>query len=156
MGHWGQLWRAYLVPGIFCVCFWLSRGKPTPVPPTPRAVMFDLASGLELPSPKDYGPESLKHWAKATFPLLSMFMWSVLSPEWKIWPGHAHIGNERNVHEKPGGSGTRLSPGLRRQWQVDLCESEASLVYRASSRTARATQRNPFLEKKKKKEKEKK
>jgi hypothetical protein len=27
--------------------------------------------------------------------------------------------------------------------QEDLCEFEASLVYRASSRTARATQRNP-------------
>ena len=31
--------------------------------------------------------------------------------------------------------------------QVDLCEFEASLVYRVSSRTARATER-PFLEKK--------
>jgi hypothetical protein len=30
-----------------------------------------------------------------------------------------------------------------RQRQVDLCESETCLVYRASSRTARATQRNP-------------
>jgi hypothetical protein len=30
---------------------------------------------------------------------------------------------------------------LRRQRQADLCEFEASLVYRASSRTARATHR---------------
>ena len=29
------------------------------------------------------------------------------------------------------------------QRQADLCEFEASLVYKASSRTARATQRNP-------------
>ena len=36
-----------------------------------------------------------------------------------------------------------LIPALRRQRQVDLCEFEASLVYRVSSRTARATQRNP-------------
>jgi hypothetical protein len=32
-----------------------------------------------------------------------------------------------------------------RQRQVDLCELKASLIYRASSRTARATQRNPVL-----------
>jgi hypothetical protein len=39
----------------------------------------------------------------------------------------------------------RCYPGilaLRRQRQVDLCELEASLVYRESTRTARATQRN--------------
>ena len=36
-----------------------------------------------------------------------------------------------------------LIPALGRQRQVDLCEFEASLVYRVSSRTARATQRNP-------------
>jgi hypothetical protein len=28
---------------------------------------------------------------------------------------------------------------------VDLCEFKASLIYRVSSRTARATQRNPDL-----------
>ena len=32
---------------------------------------------------------------------------------------------------------------LGRQRQGDLCELEASLVYRVSSRSARATQRNP-------------
>jgi hypothetical protein len=32
---------------------------------------------------------------------------------------------------------------LRRQRQVDLWEFETCLVYRLSSRTARATQRNP-------------
>jgi hypothetical protein len=31
---------------------------------------------------------------------------------------------------------------MRRQREVDLSEFEANLVYRASSRTARATQRN--------------
>ena len=36
----------------------------------------------------------------------------------------------------------------RRQKQVDLCEFEASLVYRTSSRTARATERDPILKKK--------
>ena len=35
----------------------------------------------------------------------------------------------------------------QRQRQVNLCEFEASLLYRASSRAARATQRNPVLEK---------
>jgi hypothetical protein len=39
-----------------------------------------------------------------------------------------------------------LTPALERQRQVDLCEFEASLVYRVSSRTARATQRNPAKE----------
>jgi hypothetical protein len=42
-----------------------------------------------------------------------------------------------------GGRGRRIS------------EFEASLVYRVSSRTARATQRNPVLKKQKKKRKEK-
>jgi hypothetical protein len=42
-----------------------------------------------------------------------------------------------------------LIPALRRQRQVDLCEFEASLVYTASSRTARVTQRNSVLEKNK-------
>jgi hypothetical protein len=37
-----------------------------------------------------------------------------------------------------------------------ISEFEASLVYTVSSRTARATQRNPILKKKKKEEKEKK
>ena len=35
-------------------------------------------------------------------------------------------------------------PAFRRQRQVS-CESEAPLVYRASSRTAKTTQRNPAL-----------
>ena len=34
---------------------------------------------------------------------------------------------------------------LRRQRKADLSEFEASLVYRASSRTAKATQRKPVL-----------
>jgi hypothetical protein len=34
---------------------------------------------------------------------------------------------------------------LRRQRAKNLCEFEASLVYKVSSRTARATQRNPVL-----------
>jgi len=36
-----------------------------------------------------------------------------------------------------------LNPNTGRQRQADLCEFEASLVYRVSSRTARDTQRNP-------------
>jgi hypothetical protein len=41
-------------------------------------------------------------------------------------------------------------PALRRQRQADLCEFKDSLVYRVSSRTARATQSN--LDSKPKKE----
>ena len=40
-----------------------------------------------------------------------------------------------------------MHPALRRQRQVDLCEFEASLVYRVSSRTAEVTQRKPISEK---------
>ena len=36
-----------------------------------------------------------------------------------------------------------LIPALGTQRQADICEFEASLVYRVSSRAARATQRNP-------------
>ena len=39
-----------------------------------------------------------------------------------------------------------LIPALGKQRQADLCEFEASLVYRTSSRTGyKATQRNPVL-----------
>jgi hypothetical protein len=43
-----------------------------------------------------------------------------------------------------------LVPALRRQRQMDLCEFEANLVYRVSSRTARATleHRKPVSKKK--------
>ena len=40
-----------------------------------------------------------------------------------------------------------LIPAPRRQRQANLCEFEASLVYRASFRTVRATQRNRVLKK---------
>jgi hypothetical protein len=36
-----------------------------------------------------------------------------------------------------------LIPALRRQRMVDLCKFEASLVYRISSRTARAVTQSP-------------
>jgi hypothetical protein len=48
---------------------------------------------------------------------------------------------------------TPLILALGRQRQADHCEIEASLVYRVSSRTARATQRNPVSRRKKKKKK---
>ena len=48
-----------------------------------------------------------------------------------------------------------LIPVHRRQRQVILCEFEASLIYRVSSRTARAPLRNPISERQKKKKKEK-
>jgi hypothetical protein len=43
---------------------------------------------------------------------------------------------------------TPLILALRRQRQRDLCDFKTSLVNRVSSKTARATQRNPILEKK--------
>jgi hypothetical protein len=51
-----------------------------------------------------------------------------------------------------GGTGwwwcTPLIPALRRQRQVYLCEFEASLIYRVSSRTVSAIQRNSVSDKK--------
>ena len=41
-----------------------------------------------------------------------------------------------------------LIPAHGRQKQADLCERKASLVYRVSFRTARATQRKPVLKNK--------
>ena len=38
-----------------------------------------------------------------------------------------------------------MIPAFMRQSQVDICEFEANLVYRVSSRTIRATQRNLVL-----------
>jgi hypothetical protein len=38
-----------------------------------------------------------------------------------------------------------LIPALEKQRQEDLYEIEASMVYKVSSRTAKATQRNPIL-----------
>ena len=43
-----------------------------------------------------------------------------------------------------------MTPALRRQRQAYLCEFKASLVYRISSRTAWATQRNPVSKSKNK------
>ena len=40
-----------------------------------------------------------------------------------------------------------LIPALKRHRQVNLCEFKDSLVYRGSSRTTRATQRNPVSKK---------
>jgi hypothetical protein len=42
---------------------------------------------------------------------------------------------------------------FKRQRQADLCELEASLIYRVHPRTAKATQRNPVSGEKKKVEK---
>ena len=46
-----------------------------------------------------------------------------------------------------------LITSLKRQRREELCEFEARLVYRVSSRTAKATQRSPVLKKKKEKKK---
>ena len=48
----------------------------------------------------------------------------------------------------------RLIPALRRQRQAKLCEFEASLVYRASSKTGSKATEKPCLEKPKEKERE--
>jgi hypothetical protein len=54
------------------------------------------------------------------------------------------------------GSGDKcFNPSIRRQRQEDLHEFEASLVYRASSRTARATQINFVMKSQKTKQKQK-
>jgi hypothetical protein len=58
--------------------------------------------------------------------------------------GNSHESIAENViHEGQLWWCTLLVLALRRQRRVYLYEFEASLVYRANSRTARATQRNP-------------
>jgi hypothetical protein len=47
---------------------------------------------------------------------------------------------------QPGSVHATLTPALRRQRHVDLCEFKAKQVYRVSSRISRATQR-PCLKK---------
>jgi hypothetical protein len=42
---------------------------------------------------------------------------------------------------------SQVAVALWKQRQENLCEFQASLVYRASSKTARATQRNPVSKK---------
>jgi hypothetical protein len=63
-------------------------------------------------------------------------------------------GNKRGTNRKRSQSSlickpevVPLIPALRRQRQADLCEFEASLVYRVSSRTSRAIQRNSVSDK---------
>jgi hypothetical protein len=46
-----------------------------------------------------------------------------------------------------------LISAFRRQRQAELCEFKVNLVYKMSSRTARATKRNPVLKKKNKNKK---
>ena len=54
----------------------------------------------------------------------------------------------KNWPRKPGGGGhTRLIPEFGRQRQVDLRETEASLVYTVSSRTVPKAPEKPCLEK---------
>ena len=68
-----------------------------------------------------------------------------LAEELKRWSlaflvlrGHLRLGVEAHTFNR----------ALRRQKQADLCEFEASLIYRVSSRTARVvTQRNSALRK---------
>jgi hypothetical protein len=52
---------------------------------------------------------------------------------------------KRNTARKWQLGHTPSIPALGRQRQVDLCEFKVSLVYRASSQAARATQTNSVL-----------
>jgi hypothetical protein len=60
---------------------------------------------------------------------------------------HQNHTRNKKLENKPGGVGTCLLSqhlGGRGRW---ISEFEVSLVYRVSSRTARATQRNPVSKK---------
>jgi hypothetical protein len=72
---------------------------------------------------------------------------AIAEPFLRISPKLNHLLRNKAKQTKAGQWWYKpLIPGLRRQRQVDLCESEASLVYRGSSRTARAikTKQNKF------------
>ena len=92
--------------------------------------------------------------------LHSMFLLRRPSTElnyWKVedpfWRRINHMHSVKNLQYQLGGGGTRLKSqhlgGRGRQ----ISEFEASLVYRMSSRTARATQRNPVSKNKTKQNK---
>ena len=66
----------------------------------------------------------------------------------------AHIHTYKHT-QQPGGGATFLYSQHQRDRGRQSSEFEASLVYKVSSRTARATQRNPVLENERKKEKKK-
>lgn len=53
------------------------------------------------------------------------------------------VSKKQQKNSKPGSAGVFLFPAHRRQRQEDLCESEANLVCRMTSRTAKVTLRNP-------------
>jgi hypothetical protein len=58
---------------------------------------------------------------------------------------------EHKTRDLPGGGGALLTPlilALGKQSQAEIAEFKDSLVYKVSSRTARATQRNPVSKKK--------
>jgi hypothetical protein len=61
---------------------------------------------------------------------------------------HTYVGQEGR--RELGSGGTRLQSQHLGGRSRRISEFEASLVYRGSSRTARATQRNPVSEKKQK------
>ena len=68
-------------------------------------------------------------------------MQSFPDPEWSC--KKLALCLERRLGDGGGGTRTLLTPGLGRQKQEDFCEFKASLVYRVSFRTAKATQSNP-------------
>jgi hypothetical protein len=69
-----------------------------------------------------------------------------IRPWLRISRSHAH---KERMCESTAWWHTLLDPELRRQRQVDLCELKASLIYKESSRTARAMQRDAVSKKKK-------
>ena len=72
----------------------------------------------------------LLSWMSALINLIKIQLW-VWS--WGKQDGGGDMGHRDGVSIMP------LIQALRRQRQVDLCESKASLVYRVSSRTERET-----------------
>lgn len=79
------------------------------------------------------------------------------NPIWKIAEAaqrtlHTITGYIKSSESVQAVEYTPLILEVGRQRQADLCEFQASLVYRVSSRTARATQRNPVLKNKRESE----
>ena len=99
----------------------------------------------------------IKH--RAGYMSESVLPYFLLSPELVSWRPkfqlHSKVWQSR-VTACRAWRHTPLIPALRRQRQANLCEFEASLVYKVSSRTARPIQRTPVSKNKTKQNKNKK
>lgn len=111
------------------------------IPPPTRPYPLTLSQRFKY-EPMEDTKNKIRNWPSRYFNTKITDFWVSFSDKKNKLTYHKHI---QSSNCRPGGGGTHLALG--RQRQVDFCESEASLVYRACSRTARpvVTYRNTVL-----------